>query len=97
MGLTLTLKVCTVKIINVTAFLLPILSFMVKFCIWYLGDILSTKYCEISLNEDKKNALVYAVKNHYWYQMYLDDLPIWGEFITHAFTCLQRSNSRLRV
>ena len=20
----------------------------------------------------------FAVKNHYWYQMYLDDLPIWG-------------------
>ena len=19
-----------------------------------------------------------SVKNHYWYQMYLDDLPIWG-------------------
>ena len=22
--------------------------------------------------------LIFAVKNHYWYQMYLDDLPIWG-------------------
>jgi hypothetical protein len=22
---------------------------------------------------------VYAVKNHYWYQMYIDDLPIWGK------------------
>lgn len=21
---------------------------------------------------------VYAIKNIYWYQMYLDDLPIWG-------------------
>jgi transmembrane 9 superfamily protein 3 len=21
---------------------------------------------------------VYAVKNNYWYQMYMDDLPIWG-------------------
>ena len=21
---------------------------------------------------------MYAVKNHYWYQMYIDDLPIWG-------------------
>ena len=21
---------------------------------------------------------MYAVKNHYWYQMYVDDLPIWG-------------------
>ena len=23
-------------------------------------------------------TFLYAVKNHYWYQMYLDDLPIWG-------------------
>lgn len=30
------------------------------------------------LTEDKLKAFKYAVKNHYWYQMYLDDLPIWG-------------------
>lgn len=24
-------------------------------------------------------AFRYAVQNHYWYQMYLDDLPIWGQ------------------
>ena len=23
-------------------------------------------------------TFLYAVKNHYWYQMYLDDLSIWG-------------------
>ena len=28
--------------------------------------IRSKIYCDVS------------VKNHYWYQMYLDDLPIWG-------------------
>lgn len=45
------------------------------------GDVALTKYCEITLNEDKMNALVYAVKNHYWYQMYMDDLPIWGMYM----------------
>lgn len=35
-------------------------------------------YCEIQLDEEKLKAFVYAVKNHYWYQMYIDDLPIWG-------------------
>ena len=25
-----------------------------------------------------QNYFIFAVKNHYWYQMYLDDLPIWG-------------------
>lgn len=35
-------------------------------------------YCAQKLDEEKYKAFVYAVKNHYWYQMYIDDLPIWG-------------------
>jgi len=40
----------------------------------------STKatYCKVLLKDDNLKAFLYAVKNHYWYQMYLDDLPIWG-------------------
>lgn len=34
--------------------------------------------CMVELNEEKYKAFVYAVKNHYWYQMYIDGLPIWG-------------------
>lgn len=41
--------------------------------------MLKTKYCEITLTEEKYQAFDYAVKNHYWYQMYIDDLPIWGK------------------
>ncbi|XP_076368296.1 transmembrane 9 superfamily member 3-like [Tachypleus tridentatus] len=37
-----------------------------------------TQYCEIELTEEKFQAFVYAVKNNYWYQLYIDDLPIWG-------------------
>lgn len=40
--------------------------------------ISNTPYCEVELNDEKLKAFTYAVKNHYWYQMYLDDLPIWG-------------------
>lgn len=32
----------------------------------------------IELNEEKVKAFSYAIKNNYWYQMYIDDLPIWG-------------------
>lgn len=32
----------------------------------------------IELDERKFKEFVYAVKNQYWYQMYIDDLPIWG-------------------
>lgn len=32
----------------------------------------------MNLDEEKVKQFVYAVKNEYWYQMYIDDLPIWG-------------------
>jgi hypothetical protein len=48
-----------------------------SFCI--SADISTTPYCEIQLTEEKQKAFSYAVKNHYWYQMYLDDLPVWGK------------------
>ncbi|CAH1793365.1 unnamed protein product [Owenia fusiformis] len=45
----------------------------------FKADVKSkTQYCEVMLSEEKYQAFVYAVKNHYWYQMYIDDLPIWG-------------------
>jgi len=44
----------------------------------FKSDIAKTEYCKIKLDDKKLKALLYAVKNHYWYQMYLDDLPIWG-------------------
>ncbi|XP_042290041.1 transmembrane 9 superfamily member 3 isoform X1 [Thunnus albacares] len=41
-------------------------------------EVMQTTYCEIDLDKAKRDAFVYAIKNHYWYQMYIDDLPIWG-------------------
>ncbi|XP_023323910.1 transmembrane 9 superfamily member 3 [Eurytemora carolleeae] len=44
----------------------------------FKSDSSKTPYCKITLEDKSLKALLYAVKNHYWYQMYLDDLPIWG-------------------
>eukprot|EP00918_Siedleckia_nematoides_P020114 GHVU01042882.1.p1 GENE.GHVU01042882.1~~GHVU01042882.1.p1 ORF type:complete len:583 (+),score=64.16 GHVU01042882.1:110-1858(+) len=44
----------------------------------FKADVAKTQYCDVTLKEDSYQAFVYAVKNHYWYQMYIDDLPIWG-------------------
>lgn len=41
-------------------------------------DVAVTKYCQVVLDKENYNALAYAVRNHYWYQMYIDDLPVWG-------------------
>lgn len=44
----------------------------------FKDNIAKTTYCGVHLDEENLKAFVYAVKNHYWYQMYIDDLPIWG-------------------
>jgi len=44
----------------------------------FKADIAKSEYCKVALNDENLKAFLYAVKNHYWYQMYLDDLPIWG-------------------
>ena len=33
---------------------------------------------QIKLSCHEFSIHFFTVKNHYWYQMYLDDLPIWG-------------------
>jgi transmembrane 9 superfamily protein 3 len=37
-----------------------------------------TVICTVVLTKEKYDLFAYAIKNHYWYQMYIDDLPIWG-------------------
>jgi len=34
--------------------------------------------CTMTINHEETNALIHAIKNKYWYQMYVDDLPLWG-------------------
>ena len=36
------------------------------------------RICSMVLGESVAAQLQYAVNHHYWYQFYLDDLPIWG-------------------
>lgn len=33
----------------------------------------------VELDDEKTKAFLYAVKNDYWYQMYIDGLPIYGK------------------
>ncbi|CAG0903956.1 unnamed protein product [Cyprideis torosa] len=44
----------------------------------FLEDVPDREYCKVLIQEYSLNAFTYAIKNHYWYQMYMDDLPIWG-------------------
>ena len=41
-------------------------------------DVPSTVACKMSLDSDGAKLLAYAVSNHYWYQVFVDELPVWG-------------------
>jgi hypothetical protein len=36
------------------------------------------EYCTVKLDARNIKAFKYAIKHHYWYQMYIDDLPAWA-------------------
>eukprot|EP00808_Paulinella_micropora_P027172 g68421.t1 len=41
-------------------------------------DMDKVHICNLDLKPQRAKLLSGAVKNHYWYQMYIDELPIWG-------------------
>ncbi|KRY84405.1 Transmembrane 9 superfamily member 3 [Trichinella pseudospiralis] len=41
-------------------------------------DVARTAYCTLTLLNEEVDALHHAIRNHYWFQMYIDDLPLWG-------------------
>jgi transmembrane 9 superfamily protein 3 len=67
-----------ILISNVRYFTIFFLLFIRKFK--SLGDKTKTDFCEITITPEFYDAFTYAIKNHYWYQMFIDDLPIWGLF-----------------
>jgi len=41
-------------------------------------DMQKTVICETPLDEKAAEQFKYAIQNHYWYELFMDDLPIWG-------------------
>jgi hypothetical protein len=41
-------------------------------------DVPLTPVCKVTLDSDGAKLLAYAVSNHYWYQVFVDELPVWG-------------------
>ncbi|XP_015793422.1 transmembrane 9 superfamily member 3 [Tetranychus urticae] len=52
----------------------------------FKANVAKTPYCHVTLSEEKLQAFIYAVKNYYWYEMYIDGLPIWGVVGEHDET-----------
>lgn len=60
-----------------------------------LDDIKSTTLCYVELNEATAEEFADAVMNHYWYQLYIDDLPVWG-MVGEVRTCCRSSGVVLK-
>jgi len=41
-------------------------------------DVSLTQFCSVKLTPANYDAFSYAIRHRYWYQMYIDDLPVWG-------------------
>ena len=43
-----------------------------------VDSVLKKEYCSVEVDENQLRAFVYAVRNHYWYQMYVGKLVSGG-------------------
>ena len=45
--------------------------FVMWWCLSFSEPTLKKEYCSVELTDAKYKAFVYAIDNHYWYQMYI--------------------------
>jgi hypothetical protein len=46
--------------------------------IHFKTDVDHAPVCQMALDEQAAQLMAFAVSNHYWYQMFVDELPVWG-------------------
>jgi len=46
--------------------------------IQFLNDTEFTHMCTVKLNAETAASFKYAIQHQYWYQMYMDELPVWA-------------------
>merc|ERR1711871_1392841 len=46
--------------------------------ITFLNDTEFTHMCTVKLNAETASSFQFAISHHYWYQMYIDELPVWA-------------------
>jgi transmembrane 9 superfamily protein 3 len=44
----------------------------------FLNDTDFTHMCTVKLNSETASSFQFAISHHYWYQMYIDELPVWA-------------------
>eukprot|EP00898_Chlorokybus_atmophyticus_P000053 jgi/Chlat1/1048/Chrsp110S01532 len=49
-----------------------------QLAIAFRKDMSKTEICKVMLDDTKAGEFEYAIENQYWYEFFLDELPIWG-------------------
>nr|GEU77332.1 transmembrane 9 superfamily member 1 [Tanacetum cinerariifolium] len=49
-----------------------------QFDIKFQKNVEKTKICELELDEAKVKVFKEAIENNYWFEFFMDDLPLWG-------------------
>ncbi|XP_061337174.1 transmembrane 9 superfamily member 1 [Gastrolobium bilobum] len=44
----------------------------------FLGNVDRTTFCRLDLDEAKVKQFKDAIENNYWFEFFMDDLPLWG-------------------
>lgn len=44
----------------------------------FRSDVPKKNICTVTLGQSELKAFTDAVKQHYWYELFVDDLPVWG-------------------
>ncbi|XP_027931954.1 transmembrane 9 superfamily member 1 [Vigna unguiculata] len=44
----------------------------------FLGNVEKTTFCRLELNEANVKQFKDAIENNYWFEFFMDDLPLWG-------------------
>ena len=61
-----------------------------------LPDAIAKKeYCSVELTEAKYKAFVYAIRNHYWYQMYIGEWKCYDYTSWYAFVPTSNTPSNM--
>ena len=44
----------------------------------FLQNVDHAVVCKMTVDDQSAQLLAFAVSNHYWYQLFVDELPVWG-------------------
>ncbi|CAH2047819.1 unnamed protein product [Thlaspi arvense] len=60
----------------------------------FLKNVDKSLICQLKLDEDKVKQFKDAIENRYWFELYIDDLPMWGFIVSMIIVKTLRNDNR---